>query len=88
VIISLGNSTITTALDVLPDNKRRTATTSTTMLMASVNESQSVWLIWQFGCVRILDDPNLGNLGGVLLVRTTLTSRAIDLLCARFEDSV
>jgi hypothetical protein len=31
---------------------------------------------------QILDDCNLGNLRGALLVRTTLTSRAIEPLCA------
>ena len=37
---------------------------------------------------QTLDDCNLGNLRGALLVRTTLTSRAIEPLCTRVEDSV
>lgn len=37
---------------------------------------------------QILDACNLGNLRGALLVRTTLTSRAIEPLCARIEDPV
>jgi hypothetical protein len=36
---------------------------------------------------QILDDCNLGNLRGALLVRTTLTSRAIEPLGTRIEDS-
>jgi hypothetical protein len=37
---------------------------------------------------QILDDCNLGNLRGALLVRTTLTSRAIEPLCARIDGPV
>jgi hypothetical protein len=35
---------------------------------------------------QILDDCNLGNLRGALLVRTTLASQVIEPLCARLED--
>ena len=35
---------------------------------------------------QIMDECNLVNLRGVLLVRTTLTSRAIEPLCSRLED--
>jgi hypothetical protein len=37
---------------------------------------------------QILDDCNLGNLRGALLVRTTLTSRAIEPLSARLDGPV
>ena len=37
---------------------------------------------------QTLDECNLGNLRGVLLVRTTLTSWAIEPLCARFDGPV
>jgi hypothetical protein len=37
---------------------------------------------------QTLDDCNLGNLRGALLVRTTLTSRAIEPLCARIDGPV
>jgi hypothetical protein len=35
-----------------------------------------------------LDDCELGNLRGALLVRTTLISRVIELLCARIDGPV
>lgn len=37
---------------------------------------------------RIIDDCDLGNLSGALLVRTTLTSQFIEPLCYRADDAV